>query len=622
MTDRPSSGTTAGAPTPGYYPDPSIPGFVRYWDGRGWAPGTSRPEPGPGEVLAPPRVVARRSAPSMRSVPPPVAPGAAEAPEEPAPARGWAGPARLDESGPVFFDETTGGTSFTTEPWTGAAAAGPPPREAEQPPPAALPAPAARPALPAGPLPPYAPASPLPPHPAPPSPWATPSHPAARTAPERSAAPTGPTARSSTAAALPPAPAAPADPGFAAPGYAGSPGPAASDESGYAGSPGPGPGSSGFAASPGSAEPGYEGSPAAAASDQRQSAASSAPGAPGYSEPADPGSGSSAFGASPGYSEPPDPGSGSSPFGASPAYTGSAAAPTGSAWSPAAPDTEPPAATPSTPSAPPASPDDRERSSGWQVDAHSQRGLMESQAAPRWVSWGVADGEPEARQTATPARRPAPGTAHRTPAVTPTAEPPAPQTARTAQPPRPDRTAAEPTRRPQPTAARAAARRKARPAGYGRRLAARVVDSLVVAALAAAVGIPLAASAMDHIQEKIDAARDSGRSVRVWLIDPTVLGKLGLFLLVLLLIGFLYEVLPTARWGRTPGKRLARVRVLDTKSQRPPGLGGAVRRWLAQQLLAGMLLGGLLDTLWCLFDRPLRQCWHDKAGGTFVAADD
>ncbi|MFD0330312.1 DUF2510 domain-containing protein [Streptacidiphilus monticola] len=25
-------------PAPGYYPDPSIPGFVRYWDGDGWTP--------------------------------------------------------------------------------------------------------------------------------------------------------------------------------------------------------------------------------------------------------------------------------------------------------------------------------------------------------------------------------------------------------------------------------------------------------------------------------------------------------------------------------------------------------------------------------------------------------
>ncbi|WP_434094901.1 DUF2510 domain-containing protein, partial [Streptomyces hyaluromycini] len=30
-------------PREGYYPDPSIPGYVRYWNGAAWVPGTSRP---------------------------------------------------------------------------------------------------------------------------------------------------------------------------------------------------------------------------------------------------------------------------------------------------------------------------------------------------------------------------------------------------------------------------------------------------------------------------------------------------------------------------------------------------------------------------------------------------
>ncbi|MCB5181800.1 DUF2510 domain-containing protein, partial [Streptomyces antimicrobicus] len=29
----------------GYYPDPSIPGYIRYWNGSSWVPGTSRPAP-------------------------------------------------------------------------------------------------------------------------------------------------------------------------------------------------------------------------------------------------------------------------------------------------------------------------------------------------------------------------------------------------------------------------------------------------------------------------------------------------------------------------------------------------------------------------------------------------
>ncbi|MEV7997032.1 DUF2510 domain-containing protein, partial [Streptomyces sp. NPDC086077] len=41
-------------PREGYYPDPSIPGYVRYWNGAAWVPGTSRPAPADGEPLAPP----------------------------------------------------------------------------------------------------------------------------------------------------------------------------------------------------------------------------------------------------------------------------------------------------------------------------------------------------------------------------------------------------------------------------------------------------------------------------------------------------------------------------------------------------------------------------------------
>ncbi|WP_143203949.1 DUF2510 domain-containing protein, partial [Streptomyces kebangsaanensis] len=62
-------------PREGYYPDPSIPGYVRYWNGSAWVPGTSRPAPADGEPLGPP-------------------PGARPAP---APA--------VEETGPHFFDE-------------------------------------------------------------------------------------------------------------------------------------------------------------------------------------------------------------------------------------------------------------------------------------------------------------------------------------------------------------------------------------------------------------------------------------------------------------------------------------------------------------------------------------
>ncbi|MGW0395677.1 RDD family protein [Streptomyces sp. NPDC003042] len=157
------------------------------------------------------------------------------------------------------------------------------------------------------------------------------------------------------------------------------------------------------------------------------------------------------------------------------------------------------------------------------------------------------------------------------------------------------------------------AERAVRPAGLVRRLLARAVDSLVLAGVAAAVALPLVPLVRAHLQAKVDAARIGGRTTTVWLLDATTTGYLGLVLAAVLLFGILYEVLPTARWGRTPGKKLFGLRVLSTATLRPPRFGAALRRWLVYAFL------GLPGSLWCLVDRPRRQAWHDKAARTYVA---
>ncbi|WP_031159489.1 RDD family protein [Streptomyces durhamensis] len=166
----------------------------------------------------------------------------------------------------------------------------------------------------------------------------------------------------------------------------------------------------------------------------------------------------------------------------------------------------------------------------------------------------------------------------------------------------------------------AAARRQAaaRPAGLGKRFAARLIDSLVVGAVTAAAAVPLGLRAADHIQEKVDAAKLSGREVTVWLLDGTTATSLGIVLAVLLVFGVVYEVLPTAKWGRTLGKKLLGLEVRDIEAHEPPAFGPALRRWLVYSV-PGLLGIGIVGVLWCLFDRPWHQCWHDKAAHTFVA---
>ncbi|MFD8820411.1 RDD family protein, partial [Streptomyces sp. NPDC059627] len=166
----------------------------------------------------------------------------------------------------------------------------------------------------------------------------------------------------------------------------------------------------------------------------------------------------------------------------------------------------------------------------------------------------------------------------------------------------------------------AAARRQAaaRPAGLGKRFAARLVDSLVVGGVTAAAAVPFGTKAADHVQDKIDAAKLSGRTETVWLLDGTTGVYLGIVLAVLLLVGVLYEVLPTAKWGRTLGKKLFGLEVRDIEGHEPPAFGAALRRWLVYTV-PGLLGIGIVGVAWCLFDRPWHQCWHDKAAHTFVA---
>ncbi|WP_329195576.1 MULTISPECIES: RDD family protein [unclassified Streptomyces] len=207
------------------------------------------------------------------------------------------------------------------------------------------------------------------------------------------------------------------------------------------------------------------------------------------------------------------------------------------------------------------------------------------------------------------APRPAPGPLRPAPAAA--RHDPAPQAA-VPQAPAPQ----PPAPAPLPTAHAVferMAERAVRPAGLVRRALARLLDSLVLAAVATGAALPLVPRATAHIEAKIDAARGIGRHTTVWLLDATVTGYLALVLAAVLLFGILYEVAPTARWGRTPGKKLLGVRVLATATRRPPTFGAALGRWLVYAVL------GVPGSLWCLVDRPRRQAWHDKAAKTYVA---
>ncbi|MFD5164142.1 RDD family protein [Streptomyces hawaiiensis] len=573
-------------PREGYYPDPSIPGYVRYWNGASWVPGTSRPAPKDGESLAPPPgagtaqpAPVEETGPHFFDEDPAEAPSAADAQHgsRPEPASAW-GADRSRQSG-------FGGDQDRRVSWgapqgaQGAAQQGAPsgdprvPRADQRPdgesartdgtadiPPAGQETNAAagggtfvfrRPAGQSG-------------------GEASADAPDDGTMTFRAVSPrTGPAGGGSQPAGGPGG----ADRGPAGAGFGGQSGAPGSEGSGFgrAGAGGSGSGSpaSGFGGQAGAAGGGF--GPAGSGSGAAASAFGGSPSGP-------------AFGAQAG---PPGSGSGSAGpgFGAGKAAAARASAAQAGPGSPAA---QASGAAPTALSGPQAAPTVPPQSAG---PGSAQPGAAASPSSGAPLSPGPGGGQSSWAQQV-----------HRLAGAGGDEQPVAPW-----KPPVED-------------VFQAAARRQAeaRPAGLGKRLVARLLDTVVLAALTATAAVPLGGKAVDHVNEKIDAAKLSGETVTVWLLDGTTSIYLGIILAVLLLAGVLCEVLPTAKWGRTLGKKLMGLDVRDIEGHDSPEFGAALRRWLVYSV-PGLLVVGIVGVAWCLFDRPWRQCWHDKAAHTFVA---
>ena len=76
---------------------------------------------------------------------------------------------------------------------------------------------------------------------------------------------------------------------------------------------------------------------------------------------------------------------------------------------------------------------------------------------------------------------------------------------------------------------------------------------------------------------------------------------------------FGYFIVPTIIWGRTPGKWVAGIVVVDSDG-RIPGPATIPREMIGK--LVSFLAAGI-GILWLIWD-PQRQGWHDKIAGTYV----
>ncbi|MFA5529260.1 MAG: RDD family protein [Thiohalomonadaceae bacterium] len=133
-------------------------------------------------------------------------------------------------------------------------------------------------------------------------------------------------------------------------------------------------------------------------------------------------------------------------------------------------------------------------------------------------------------------------------------------------------------------------------AGFWRRIAAHVIDTLIFLPIALILLYLVYGDA--YLQ---DAANPFGYH-GAW--DVFVNQVLPFALIVLL----------WARYGATPGKYLMQCRVVDLHSGGHPGIGRSALRYVAY---IASLLPFMLGFLWIAWDRR-KQGFHDKIAGTVV----
>ena len=140
--------------------------------------------------------------------------------------------------------------------------------------------------------------------------------------------------------------------------------------------------------------------------------------------------------------------------------------------------------------------------------------------------------------------------------------------------------------------------------GFWIRLAAFLIDLILVVALAIAIGFA------GELVELIGVSAgwwDSGVQ------NESIVAQL-LARIILFMSFAAYHTLFTGIIGQTPGKMLLRIQVVDQYGNKP-SWGALLTRETIGRLLSSFCW--FLGHLWVAWDKEKRS-WHDKIGGTYV----
>lgn len=154
----------------------------------------------------------------------------------------------------------------------------------------------------------------------------------------------------------------------------------------------------------------------------------------------------------------------------------------------------------------------------------------------------------------------------------------------------------------------------------GMRFVARLVDAVCLLGLNALVNGYFVWQFLEALWPSVREAARSGGGAEVRIPD-SVSEHYWIVVLIGLGLWFAYEVPATLNSGQTLGKRLMGIRVEPLGPLRF-GWGRMFLRWSYMGFLMVCfpfgLLFWLMDGIWCIRDRPFRQCLHDKSPGTIV----
>lgn len=158
-------------------------------------------------------------------------------------------------------------------------------------------------------------------------------------------------------------------------------------------------------------------------------------------------------------------------------------------------------------------------------------------------------------------------------------------------------------------------------ASLERRLGARVIDFLVVAALSVVANSWLGYRYLEIFLPYLREAMANPEQQPP--VDSRLSSMFYVMVLISLVLWFAYEVVPIGRTGQTFGKRLLRIKVVRMDGA-AVDFGSSFRRWaiMAVPNLFFPCCAPIqaVDALWCTWDKPLAQCIHDKSARTVVVS--